>query len=227
MEMEIVVPDEVPAMTLPNVAFFPQALLPLHIHEPRYRQMLAEVLASDRLMAVAGLDSERLDEEGSFEPPHRIVTVGIVRACQKADNGTSNLLLQGLCRAEIVNIANDHPYRTIKIRALNSRTGDKPEKNESLRHELARLLALKHKFGAQLPQGMTEFLNTVDDPEVFVDIAAFNLCENPTFKQKLLETLDVSARFELFNRQLRSEIEGLRLRHRLQGDLSDDQISNN
>ena len=38
--MEITLPDEVPVMTLPNVTFFPQALLPLHIFEPRYRQML-------------------------------------------------------------------------------------------------------------------------------------------------------------------------------------------
>ena len=40
MEMEIVLPEEVAVMTLPEVAFFPQALLPLHIFEPRYRQML-------------------------------------------------------------------------------------------------------------------------------------------------------------------------------------------
>jgi len=37
MEMEIVVPDEIPVMTLPNITFFPQALLPLHIFE-RKRQ---------------------------------------------------------------------------------------------------------------------------------------------------------------------------------------------
>jgi Lon protease-like protein len=55
MEVEIQVPDEVPVMTLPNLAFFPQALLPLHIFEPRYRQMLRDVLASNRIFAVACL----------------------------------------------------------------------------------------------------------------------------------------------------------------------------
>ena len=42
-ELEIAMPDEVPVMTLPRVAFFPQALLPLPILEPRYRCMLAEI----------------------------------------------------------------------------------------------------------------------------------------------------------------------------------------
>jgi hypothetical protein len=81
--MEIVLPDEVPVMTLPNLAFFPQALLPLHIFEPRYRQMLRDVLATNRLFAVAGIDAKRLADPDTFEPPHRVATVGIVRACQK------------------------------------------------------------------------------------------------------------------------------------------------
>jgi len=40
-------------MTLPNATLFPQALLPLYIFEPRYRQMLAEALHSSRMFAVA------------------------------------------------------------------------------------------------------------------------------------------------------------------------------
>ena len=46
-------PCEVPVMTLPDATLFPQALLPLHIFEPRYRRMLADVLESDRMFSVA------------------------------------------------------------------------------------------------------------------------------------------------------------------------------
>ena len=74
---------------------------------------------------------------------------------------------------------------------------------------------------------MAAFLKTVDDPETVVDVAAFSLCDNPNLKQKLLETLDVHRRLELFNRHLRAEIEALRLRRKLQGGLSDDQIDQN
>ena len=69
MEMEIVLPDVVAVMTLPEVAFFPQALLPLHIFEPRYRAMLKDVLATHRLFAVAGLNTHADTQQ--FEPPHR------------------------------------------------------------------------------------------------------------------------------------------------------------
>jgi ATP-dependent Lon protease len=96
-----------------------------------------------------------------------------------------------------------------------------------LRLELARLISVKSKLAAGGAAEMASFLKTVEDPEAFVDIAAFSLCEDPALKQKLLETLDVHERLRLFGRRLRVEIAGLKLRRRLQGRLSDDQISGN
>ena len=225
--MEITLPEEMPLMTLPDVAFFPQALMPLHIFEPRYRRMLRDVLVTNRLFAVAGLDPLQLGQPGKFEPPHRVASVGIVRACQKNDNGTSNLLLQGLARIEIVGIVSDDPYRRIRGRALVSQPGASDGENQSLRREVSRLLNLKFKLAAAGSGEMAAFLKTVDDPEAFVDIAAFSLCEDSVLKQKLLETLDVHRRLKLFSRQLRSEVDELKLRRTLQGRLADDRIAEN
>lgn len=225
--MEITLPDEVPVMTLPGVVLFPQALLPLHIFEPRYRQMLRDVLATNRLFAVAGLDLRAPSEPGHFEPPHRIASVGIVRACQKNDNGTSNLLLQGLCRVEIAAIVADEPYRRIRVRALTSQPGASAGECARLRTELARLITLKLHLTATGTNEMATFLKTVDDPGAFVDIAAFSLCENAGLKQKLLATLDIRRRLEIFGRHLRSEIEALTLRRKLRGRLPDDRVADN
>ena len=225
--MEITLPDEVPVITLPNTAFFPQALMPLHIFEPRYRHMLRDVLASNRLFAVAGMDLGQMDDPSRFEPPHRVGTVGIIRACQKNDNGTSNLLLQGLCRVSIEEIIRDEPYRSIRIRALASEAGASANENNELRRELSRLLNVKMRLAQGGPGEMAAFLKTVEDPEAFVDIAAFSLCEDVVLKQRLLETLDVNRRLQLFGAQLRTEIDGLKLRRILQGRLPDDRISEN
>jgi Lon protease-like protein len=227
VEIEIQLPDELPVMTLPNVAFFPQALLPLHIFEPRYQRMLRDVLAADRIFAVAGLNSDEASGAGNFEPPHKIAGVGLVRACQKNEDGTSNLLLQGLCRVEISSIVSDKPYRKIRVRALASQPGAPASENARLRSELARMIHLKLKLSATDAKSMTDFLKTVDDPETFVDIAAFSLCDNNALKQKLLETLDVNRRLELMLGDVRSEIETIKLRRKLQGGLGDEQISDN
>lgn len=225
MELEIHLPEEVPAMTLPNTVFFPQALLPLHIFEPRYRQMLRDVLASHRLFAVARLDPRRAGS--AFEPAHRIATVGIIRACQKNDDGTSNLLLQGLARVELLAVVREEPYRFVQVRVLASTPGADTDENRRLRAALVRLIGLKHKLGAPVPREFTNFLKTIDDPETFVDLAAFSLCGDPALKQKLLETLDIHRRLELFGAQVRTELDAIKLRRKLQGKLPDDRISSN
>jgi ATP-dependent Lon protease len=153
--------------------------------------------------------------------------VGIIRACQANDDGTSNLLLQGLCRAAVEEIVVEEPFRRIRIRALSSDPGADAKDNERSRDELARLLRLKHKLMAAPEGKISAFLRTIEDPETFVDIAAFSLCENPALKQKLLETLDVHRRLELFTGQVRVEIDALRLQQKLQGGISNDKIGEN
>jgi ATP-dependent Lon protease len=221
------VPDEVPVMTLPNVAFFPQALLPLEIFEPRYRHMLRDVLASNRIFAVAGLDLGAAATEDGFEPPHRIACIGLIRACQKKADGTSSLLLQGLCRVSIESIVGDEPYRRIRIRTLASEPGADASENARLRSELASLIRLRIKLSPGGTEGMTDLLKTIEDPEIFADIAAFNLCKNAMLKQKLLETLDVNRRLALLLKVLRSEVDAAILQLRLTGGPAEDQIRRN
>ncbi|MCC6421828.1 MAG: LON peptidase substrate-binding domain-containing protein [Gemmataceae bacterium] len=227
MELEITLPDQVPVMTLPEAALVPQALMPLHIFEPRYRHMLRDVLAANRLFAVAGLDRGRVGEAEGTEPPYRIAAVGIVRACQKNVNGTSNLLLQGLARVEILEITRDEPYRSVRVRALSSETGPDESRNQELRRRLSRLIGIKQKLAPGGGEEMAAFLNTVEDPETFADIAAFSLCDDADLKQQLLETLDVRRRLELLGRRFTADIAELKLKRRLQGRLADDRIAHN
>ncbi len=221
------VPETVPVMTLPNTVFFPQALLPLHIFEARYREMLRDVLATNRIFAVAHLDSDRRKNEELEEPLHHIASIGIVRACQKDDNDTSNLLLQGLCRVEVKKIVREKPYRVIAVQPISTTAGTHQAELELLRLEVMRLLNLRRRLGTPVPKGMTQFLDSIDDVDTFADIAAFNLCEDSSLKQQLLETLETKQRLKLFATSLKSEIELQRLRRKLQGHLPDDGIVNN
>jgi ATP-dependent Lon protease len=221
------VPELLPVMTLPNTVFFPQALLPLHIFEPRYREMLRDVLASNRLFAIAQLDVTRNEKSDLIEPLHTIASVGIVRACQKGDHDTSHLLLQGLCRVVVKKIIREEPYRIISVQPVTTIAGTHQAALEILRFEVMRLLNLRRRLGTPVPKGMTQFLESIDDIDTFADIAVFNLCEDSALKQQLLETLETRRRLQLFAASLQSEIDAQRLRRKLQGHLPDDGIANN
>jgi Lon protease-like protein len=221
------VPEMVPVMTLPNTVLFPQALLPLHIFEPRYREMLRDVLASNRLFAIARLDPNQPDNPDQPEPLNLVASVGIIRACQKGENDTSNLLLQGICRVEVKGIVREEPYRIINVQPIATSAGTHQAELEVLRFEVMRLLNLRRRLGLPVPKGMTQFLESIDDVDTFADIAVFNLCEDSALKQQLLETLETRRRLQLFATALKGEIEAQRLRRKLQGPLSDDQITDN
>jgi ATP-dependent Lon protease len=223
----IELPELVPVMTLPNTVFFPQSLLPLHIFEPRYRAMLREVLATNRLFAVARLDESRLAEPGAHEPPHRVASLGLVRACQEGEDGTSNLLLQGVCRVEVTEIVRELPFRRIRIRPLATAAEESAAALELLRLEVMRLLALRRRLGTTAPKGLAQFLQTIEDVDTFADIAVFNLCEDGDLKQALLEELDPGRRLRRFAARLRQDIARHRLRRKLQGPLGDDDVANN
>ena len=226
-EIEITLPEEVPVMTLPQMAFFPQALIPLHIFEPRYRAMLSDVLKTNRLFALVGLNTQVVTDEERNEPPCSIGCVGLVRSSKENQNGTSDLMLQGLCRVEIRSIVREEPYRVVKIKPLISKPAGAGVDLNFKRAELGKLIAIKHKLLFQNDKALAQYLKTIEDPETFIDLAAFTLCDNPEFKQKLLETLELSERYELYSDRLRLDVALLRLEKKLQGGTSTDKIADN
>ena len=59
MDDSITLPDQVPVMPLPGALLFPHALLPLHIFEPRYQEMLEHALSEHRMFCVALVKPQR------------------------------------------------------------------------------------------------------------------------------------------------------------------------
>src|SRR6266545_6172021 len=87
---------------LPNLVFFPHVMQPLHIFEPRYRQMTADALAGDRLIAMALLRPGWEPDYEKVPPIYPVVCLGRIVADQRLEDGRYRLLLRGLSRAGIV-----------------------------------------------------------------------------------------------------------------------------
>ncbi|WPJ96487.1 LON peptidase substrate-binding domain-containing protein [Coraliomargarita algicola] len=223
---EIEIPREVPVMTLSQCGRFPQAMMPLYIFEPRYREMLQRVLAEDRIFAVAALDEREKDAE-ILETPYSIASVGVVRACKQNPDGTSNLILQGLARVQLESFVTEEPYRRARIHQILSESDGSEQTMGAIQPTLLALMQTQMRLGADIPQEVIQFLSNIKEPENVLDLAIFTLCPSGRFKQELLETRGILARFEKFERALRSQIERLKLDHKLKGGLDEDSIGNN
>lgn len=219
-------PNEIPVMTLPGAVLFPQAIIPLYIFESRYRQMLSDILKKERLFAVVGLDPSLATKTEQFEPPYNTGTVGMVRVCHKNEDGTSNLVLQGLSRIQVNHIIQENPYRLIDISLLESSPGAEKEKLITQMNQLSKTLVANQEMGRKVPKELMQQLLKVKEPEVFVDLAANAFCSNPIIKQQILSSLSVMDRYEIYFKQLESELKKLKLAKRI-SLLDEDDISFN
>ena len=178
-----------PLFPLPNVVLFPQVLLPLHIFEPRYRQMVRDVAeGSDPLIGMV------LVRSGGQES--NMYSVGCAgRMVRKVDlpDGRSNILLQGVRPFLVREPFFDRAYRTAAVEWLPSAASGfrlDGRLRESVASAVRRFVGKEHESELRL----------LDDPticdEMFVNLFAFALDLPVEEKQGLLETLDVSERAE-------------------------------
>jgi Lon protease-like protein len=133
--------DLIPIFPLPNVVLFPNVFLPLHIFEPRYREMVADALASDRLIGMVLLRPgwER-DYEGR-PPVYPTGCSGVITHVERLPDGRYNIVLRGLERFRIRVEDDAKSYRRAVIEPLVERRLEADDR-QLVKNARARLEAL-------------------------------------------------------------------------------------
>jgi len=194
---------QAPLFPLPNVVLFPQALLPLHIFEPRYRQMTADVLAGDALIAMALLRAE----PGEPRPIHEVVGLGRIITHERLEDGRYHLVLRGIARARIQReVPTDRLYRLAELEILRDH-----EPLATAGEAMSRRLL--HKFERLFPNVKSHPIwQAVAQSEVplgvVCDLLASALPIAPEVAQQFLADVDVVSR----SRALWAALEQLRSR---------------
>jgi Lon protease-like protein len=112
-------PPTIPVFPLPNVVLFPQVFLPLHIFEPRYRDMVADALEGDRLIGMVLLrPGWETDYEGR-PPVYPIGCAGLITNHERLPDGRYNIVLRGIEKFRIVEETRDRTYRVARIEGLH------------------------------------------------------------------------------------------------------------
>jgi len=175
-------------MILPWVSLFPGALMPLKIFELRYQEMLSHTLTGNRMFAIA----HTTGEESECEP---FGSMGMIRACVRNDDGTSNLVLQGVSRVRFEGIITE-PYPHSKIAVLSDSEATSPEM-DLLRKKIAASFKSQSVEKLEIPEAYLKHLDTLANHGAFTDMIASSVIEDPEIRRLLLKEQDVTARMEL------------------------------
>src|SRR4030095_9548216 len=106
--------DLLPLFPLPNVVLFPNVFLPLHIFEPRYREMVADALASDPLIGMVLLKPGWEQEYEGRPPVYPIGCSGVITHVDQLPDGRYNIVLRGGERFRIVEEDFGRAYRLFR-----------------------------------------------------------------------------------------------------------------
>ena len=194
-------PPTLPLFPLPNAVLFPGVYLPLHIFEPRYREMVGDALEDDRIIGMTLLKPGFEAEYEGRPPIYQIGCAGLITHAEPLADGRFNIVLQGLERFRVLNEDQSRPYRVATIEPLDAfGSPADPITVHGLRHRLETLIApMIERAGVRQPQGATRGGVELSIPPGMTDadlihaIAQY-LDFEPLEKQALLECQGLLAR---------------------------------
>jgi len=188
-------PRSVPVFPLAEVVLFPGALLPLHVFEKRYQAMVKDVLAGDKLIAMALLQQCTKTEYEERPPFYDTVCIGQVIHHEALPKGRSNIALLGLSAGLARPVDGPEPYRTARVDLLADRFDADADFDRKLRQAFADAVPGGGDVDG-LREQLLEFLSAEDVPAALLNTCALTAPLQASEKLELLETRSVAARLD-------------------------------
>jgi Lon protease-like protein len=176
-------PATIPIFPLPNVVLFPHVFLPLHIFEPRYREMVADALRGDRIIGMVMLRPGFEGFDDGRPPVYPIGCAGVITHSEPLGDGRYDIVLRGLEKFRVVGEERQKSYRVAHVQALPEPSS--PEERQTLRRQRQRLEALLAAAIERSGSGPT-FPPAVSDDDLVNALAQYMELE-PLERQALLE----------------------------------------
>jgi ATP-dependent Lon protease len=204
---------DLPVFPLP-VVLFPGVPLPLHIFEPRYRQMLKDIHVSNNLFCVAYFDPSATELE--VPPAGHVGCVAEVTETQTFPDGRSNILTLGVIRYRIDSyVERGDPYLVARVSYFED-----DDEDESSLATPAREVADTFTRIAQAVRTLNDERSNLPDisdtePSRLSFLVAAAMEIDADIKQELLELTSTSVRLERLRGMLSLAVKGYEERARM------------
>jgi Lon protease-like protein len=176
-----------------DVVLFPATALPLHIFEPRYKEMIGECRAQHRHFGVVRALDQGLAEVGC--------TAEIITVVKEYPDGRLDLVAEGRKRFELLRINQERSFLQAAVLVIDDDPGNSPQE------EIARAIELHSELAAIA--GAKQDISAADRLSLSFHLAG-SLPLDLDFKQKLLSLRSEPERISLFISYLETIIPNIR-----------------
>ena len=194
--------DDLPLFPL-HVVLFPDMPLPLHIFEPRYRELVMRCREENSPFGVVLIQD---GEEGDQAIPHLIGTTARITQFEEMPDGRMNILVFGETRFRVTRASHDKPYLSAKVEPLDEETGD-PQQVQPAAEAVAGLFKKYLRALFAMTGRSLSALQLPQEP-AYLSYAVASVLQVPlSDKQGLLEITGTTQRLEHEAEILRVELE--------------------
>jgi ATP-dependent Lon protease len=217
-EQQLEFPAALPVLPLKETVVFPQSMSPLAIGQERSVQLIDDVVAGDRLLALI------TTKDGSVEAPgwddiYEVGTIALVHKMIKVPDGTLRILVQGIERVHLDHRLDVDPYLLGEFSALPDVLEETPEL-EALTRNVQGLFARIIGLAPYLPEELQLAAANVDDPSALCHLVASTLRTIRTEeRQEILEEVNVEQRLRTVSAILSRELEVFELGSKIQSQV--------
>ena len=187
---------QLPIFPLPNCVLLPGGLLPLHVFEPRYRELTRHCLDTHCMMGVARLRPGYEQAYHGKPPVYDRIGVGRIICSEELPDGRFALLLRGVARVEIARELDvDRAFRLVEAQLLEDALTDATGVTDH--HQ--QLISLCDRLAEVIDQGgsqLRDLVRAFDAPGACADAVAAALIMDIDERQELLESIDPMVRLQ-------------------------------
>ena len=183
-------PATIPIFPLPNAVLFPNVFMPLHIFEPRYRQMVADALSGDRIIGMVLLKAGFEKDYDARPPIYPVGCAGLITHSEPLVDGRYNIVLKGIEKFRVTTEDTSRTYRLATIEAMPEQV---PNSERTQLHQLRQRLEALLAAAIEREGADPKFPPAVPDEDLVNALAQYMSLE-PLERQALLERDGVLAR---------------------------------
>jgi Lon protease-like protein len=200
---------ELSIFPLPNVTLFPGALLPLHVFEPRYREMLRDALGRRNILAIARLQPGFEQDYDGRPAVFDVCGVGAIESWSERDDGRFDIAVRGLARLRIIEeLPPQRAFRQVRAERIVEPV---PEPALVAAWQV-KLGSLWERLTPHLPEQVRDLkalTKGTDDASAYADRLAAAMVADPDACQQLLSEADPAERLRLLTSRVQELVDAV------------------
>ncbi|MCY2951824.1 MAG: endopeptidase La [Planctomycetota bacterium] len=216
---QLTIPHVLPILAIRNIVVFPGTVMPLNIGRQKSKSLLDEVMPGAKLIGVVTQKNPDADDPRQDD----LYPVGVVCTILKLfrlPDGNQSIIVHGLARCRLLNIAQTDPFLSGQITVLQDQADPKPEMDAliaSVRQQAGRIIELT----PNAPEEAAQVLSNITNPSALADFLAANLQTDLAEKQAMLEQLSVETRLRMVATRMATQLDLLELQYKIQKQVSE------